>query len=474
MMTLIIRLLLITFLVTLTACADLQTIERRTTLPLSTDSEPHDGVAIHLDAQQRLVMFHLNKYCAEPSPDALAAYAASLGFGASAASRNAASLAQGMQSSAGSIGLRTQSITLMRDALYRMCEAASNGSLNSIEVAKLLHQSQDLTAVILAVEQLTGAVAANQIILGGTTSSDATASLISNQQALDSVRKSEAGKKKDLEDATTAQQAADKVVTDKQAALQSAQDKLNQLKPTDPSYDSVTKERNQNKAELDQALAAQKKSSELCDLRKKIYDDAVTLRQQVETQKDSALANANAATSTSGQFSIPVQRVALDKGATEAIAISVKEMVQSVLNKDYSADVCMSYLTGSEGKEQTVKDTCIDIWKAKRAAANEYLRQIEQQSYAPDEFTQALQVALKNNEPKDIKTKLADWLSNHKLYISQTLFLYGAGYARDRELAVMTLIPKTDTPKVETPKSDTPPREVPKAKAKKAKTDSKP
>lgn len=195
-MTDFMRFLFITLLMTLTACADLQTVERRTTLPFSDETAPHDGVAIHLDAQQRLVMFHLNKYCAEPSPDALAAYAASLGLGASTAGKNAESMSQGMQGAAGSIGLRTQSITLMRDALYRVCEAASNGNLNSIEVAKLLHQSQDLTAVILAVEQLTGAVAANQIYLTGTTSASATANLVSNQQALDAVRKSEADKKK--------------------------------------------------------------------------------------------------------------------------------------------------------------------------------------------------------------------------------------------------------------------------------------
>ena len=115
--------------VMLSACADLQTIGRRTALPNNNASDPY-GVAIHLDANQRLVIVQGQKYCAEPSPDAFAAYAASLGLGISAPTQGAASAAQALQSSAGSIGLRTQSITLMRDALYRMCEAANNANLN--------------------------------------------------------------------------------------------------------------------------------------------------------------------------------------------------------------------------------------------------------------------------------------------------------------------------------------------------------
>lgn len=177
----------------MTACADLQTVGRTTRLPLLVDannSKVEPGVAIHLDAQQRLVLARGEKYCAEPSPDALAAYASSLGFGVSAPGQGAASLAQALQSSAGSIGLRTQSITLMRDALYRMCEAANNGDLNRLEVAMFLRRSQDLTAAVLAIEQLTGAVVAQQVILTGNANAAAAASLLSNQAAVE-----EAGKR---------------------------------------------------------------------------------------------------------------------------------------------------------------------------------------------------------------------------------------------------------------------------------------
>lgn len=425
---------------TLTACADMQTIGRRTTLPQSNTTTPRDGVAIHLDAQQRLVMFHMNKYCAEPSPDALAAYAASLGLGASTASKNAASLAQGMQSSAGSIGLRTQSITLMRDALYRMCEAASNGSLNSIEIAKLLHQSQDLTAVILAVEQLTGAVAANQIILSGTTSSSATASLISNQQALDSVRKSEADKKKDFEDATTAQQAAGAVVIKKKAEEKAANDRVKNPPSgaTETSNATAKEDLDKKQAELGQAEADLKNAETLCKLRKATYDDAVTLRQQVETQKDSALANANAATSTSGQFSTPTQRVELSKEATIAIANSIQNMVQSVLTKDYSSDACMSYLTQPDNKKDAnITEFCKELVTATAMVAQQHLntqKAILQAEFEKDDNTSTLTNCL--NDPQK-KVKLDEWLTkNNYSNVPKTIFFYGKEFNKARKDAV--------------------------------------
>ncbi len=150
---------------TLTACANLFTVQEVTEIPNRGDKTRINARAIHLDAQQRLVLATAQGYCAEPSPDALASYAASLGFDLDIFSQSSGSLAQALKSDAASIGLRTQSITLMRDALYRMCEASNNGRLNDTEVAAFLRRSQDLTAVVLAIEQLTGTVAANQVIL---------------------------------------------------------------------------------------------------------------------------------------------------------------------------------------------------------------------------------------------------------------------------------------------------------------------
>ncbi len=138
--------LLAVILSTLVGCANLNTINRETSLKSAEDK----GKAIHLDIQQRLlVVNHMDKYCAEPSPDGLAAFAATVGIGASTPTQGALSVAAGSSSSAAAIGLRTQSITLMRDALDRMCEAYGNGMLTKPQVMAMLSRSQDLTAVVL-------------------------------------------------------------------------------------------------------------------------------------------------------------------------------------------------------------------------------------------------------------------------------------------------------------------------------------
>jgi len=151
-------------------CANMNTIDRATSLYSTNDK----GKAIHLDSQQRLLVVNaIGKYCAEPSPDAMAAFAAAAGIDASAPTQDAVSAAGSMSSSAASLGLRTQSITLMRDALYRMCEAYGNKMLSGPQVMTLLSRSQDLTAVILATEQLTGTVVAQQAALSVTASAGA-------------------------------------------------------------------------------------------------------------------------------------------------------------------------------------------------------------------------------------------------------------------------------------------------------------
>jgi uncharacterized protein YjbI with pentapeptide repeats len=132
------------------------------------------GTAIHLDGVQRVVFANnTGQLCAEPSPDALQSYAAAVGLGASKPGLGDANIAAALQTGSGSIGLRTQSITLMRDALFRICESAYNGFIKPLDVSQLLERSQDETLGILAIEQLTGAVGARQLALSGASTAGA-------------------------------------------------------------------------------------------------------------------------------------------------------------------------------------------------------------------------------------------------------------------------------------------------------------
>ena len=93
----------------ISGCSKLTSIDRATTTSVNK--------AIHLDAKQRVVMSKDQGkiLCAEPSPDALSAFASCLSGSASATGQGAASLAFALSEGAGSIGLRTQTITLLRD-----------------------------------------------------------------------------------------------------------------------------------------------------------------------------------------------------------------------------------------------------------------------------------------------------------------------------------------------------------------------
>lgn len=97
------------------------------------------------------------RVCAEPSPDALSAYAAEL-VGKVDSGKIAGELAAAFQEGSSFVGLRTQSIQLMRDASYRLCEGYMSGAIDADEYAWLIRRFQRSMVVLLAVEQLTGTV----------------------------------------------------------------------------------------------------------------------------------------------------------------------------------------------------------------------------------------------------------------------------------------------------------------------------
>ena len=328
---------------TLIGCATLQTVGRTTKIK--------DGIAIHLDAQQRLVLATAGKYCAEPSPDALSAYVGSLGLGVSSPGQGAASLVQSLQSPTSSIGLRTQSITLMRDALYRMCEASNNGHLNQLEVAAFLRRSQNLTAVVLAIEQLTGAVVGNQAILTADSEASASANLVSNQQLLDQAEQNVQAKQ---EAVTTAENtlAERRTELDTAKSTKSTKDQeYESARKLDPDGEETATKKaaaEQAEKELQTAKEMVTKAENNLQRAKQSLTDAEEVRDAIRASREAALTSVTAETSSSGQFSTPTQRNLLSPEATREIAQAVKEMVIEVLERDDMDDLCMSYLISTQ------------------------------------------------------------------------------------------------------------------------------
>jgi hypothetical protein len=318
----------------LAGCANLSTLNRSTDLP-------DGGKAVHLDAPQRLVYTSKDgTLCAEASPDALQAFAYSASGGLTLPDSGvAASLAQALTTSAGSIGLRTQSITLMREQLYRICEANHNGL--TPDVIQLLERSQDLTLGVLAIEQLTGAVAAKQVVLTGDANAEAAANIGSTEKELAAAQKREAATKAALDaaqgDQKTANDAADAATKDLDAKKAALKD--------DPNNKDKQKAVADAQATLDAANEDLKSKTDAATSAKTDNDQAHDATEAVKKNLDTAITNAKVAAKTGASFSGDTSRPPLDSDAAAAVADATTSIVRMVLNKGHMTDACMSLIS---------------------------------------------------------------------------------------------------------------------------------
>ncbi|WP_336346269.1 hypothetical protein [Pseudomonas monsensis] len=133
--------------------------------------------------------------CAEPSPDALSAYAGELAAKGDVAGKAGGELAGAYQEAASFVGMRSHSIQILRDQLYRLCEARMNNVITPQQYQMLLVRNQKYTLLLMAIEQLTGALRVPVVALTSTSSAE----LIGNVEA-DRKQLAEAeAKKKDIE-----------------------------------------------------------------------------------------------------------------------------------------------------------------------------------------------------------------------------------------------------------------------------------
>jgi len=308
--------------------------------------KPDEGTSISIDAKQRAV-FTIEKdltgadqkwraICAEPSPDALAALSSSGSIDAATLGK-ALGLAFASQEGAASIGLRTQTITILRDAMYRLCEGYASGALDEIGFARLQRRYQSLVIGLLAIEQLTGAIVADQVSVGGSATARlgqslaqatvmvqdakgaelaAKAATVAAKAKLDSAAKAETDAKKAFDDAMTASSGDEKsapVVTARaglDAAIKDASDAKSGLE----------------KAQQKEAVA----SSEVQSLE--------VLRKDLD--------RATLMASVSGQFSTPSRPSPPSAAASsvEKTADTVKDIVKAVIDHDYTRETCLDTL----------------------------------------------------------------------------------------------------------------------------------
>jgi hypothetical protein len=138
---------------------------------------------LSLDAKQRLVLQRNTTYgtvtCTEPSPDAISAHAAQLAARADATltegRSGSAALAASESEAVASIAMRTQTIQLLRDGYFRLCEAYMNGVLEPQRYQATISFIDEFITTVAAIEAIGGIVQAPpaQIFAGGTATADA-------------------------------------------------------------------------------------------------------------------------------------------------------------------------------------------------------------------------------------------------------------------------------------------------------------
>lgn len=235
--------LVLIFAFTLSGCANLNSIHR------STDND--DSTIDFIDAKQRAVWRVKNKtegktiICAEPSPDVFSVFSANFGANASKGNIQAAfntAIAEG----GSTIGIRTASIQLLRDAMYRACEAYASGALTPQEYARLTKRYQKSMVTLLAIEQLTNTVYPPIISLTSTSHSEynrqiveATKAQIATKDKLKQLEKDLLEANKIGETRTAVAIDADKERTKKDLELW--KNALKQIKDKEPSRDVIVK-----------------------------------------------------------------------------------------------------------------------------------------------------------------------------------------------------------------------------------------
>jgi hypothetical protein len=120
-----------------------------------------------VDANQRLVLQGTTQdgdrvVCTEPSPDTVAAHAAELAANASLQLKSGdtanGSLAAGYSQSVASIAMRTQTIQVLRDGYFRLCEARLNNMISREDYQVIVAFIDEFIATVAAIEAIGGTV----------------------------------------------------------------------------------------------------------------------------------------------------------------------------------------------------------------------------------------------------------------------------------------------------------------------------
>lgn len=312
---------------------------------------PDEGTSVSIDAKQRVVFsveklfldpesggqkirYRWRAVCAEPSPDALAAISAASGLSAENL-KIALSSAFSLQDGAASIGLRTQTIQLLRDAMYRLCEGYASGALDDISFSRMQRRYQDIMLGLLAIEQLTGAVVAKQAAVTAKGQSHVGSSLLDLNKAIDAETQKKADATKALADANTKKAAADKSLAEAKKLLDDAKKAAGKNANDAKLVEAAEAHKKAEKAAADAAAAEVLRKGELGTATQRVAD-----LEEARTR----MAKVAAQGGTGGAFEGGGYSSTINSETAEIISAAVKDIVKHVIDRDYGKETCLTFM----------------------------------------------------------------------------------------------------------------------------------
>ena len=290
--------------------------------------------------------------CAEPSPDAFTVLAqaasgtGSFGKSADPASIQAAASFALTSSEQGSSFARTQTINMLREAMYRTCERYMDGAIGPLEMPIQAVRDQRMMVATLAIEQLTAAATPRVVGIGasgsasaGASASDAVVKLANAQAALATANT-----------ALKAKQSAADTLKDACAAIQTKVDAKQTL-----TADETTKQADCTKETTDLASAKieQQTASQNLDI----------------LQKASAQGGGGPASATTSLQS-PGEPGGAATTNVQQVASAVTDIVKANYDQDEVLLICLKIVGDTALKQgDPVRTTCIDLVKARIAAS---------------------------------------------------------------------------------------------------------
>ena len=351
-----------------------------------------------MDVKQRVVLSkdRTNNFvtCAEPSPDALTVIGASAGADLAARLSRAASDTSESASAGGSvgaalaeqgayIGLRTQSIQLLRDTMYRLCEAYASGGVTPEQYAVMLRRYQSTMMGLLAIEQLSRPVVAAQVALASNSLATAGGATSRTAEQVSSARTFLDAKVKEQTDAEVAQKtASDQYENAKAATLANLKSAQEARRDAESAEKDPGKKAAVGKAAFDNVLDSNLANTEQ-GLRTTLAGENIKLKasQQAvrEARTDLTDATTKASAAAGGDTRIAEVRDA-SAAMTATLASEIKAIVKDI-NYGYLLDGCFNAVTQApralstaeqqRGVEQVNMLDAIDLCKAILPAAIE-------------------------------------------------------------------------------------------------------